>query len=1003
MSAKPRARFLWSALALLAACALAPRPARAQTGGNLLRPTTAVVVEDAAATPLVTNASNAFDGDTSTTATISVDLDTITAVTADTAFTTGGATLATVEELTTESPAPAIGVTLVDASDPTLRDPLQIQSVDTAADTITFTSTATQDHAAGAVFRSTAGGRAIGGTSLAGNTPNVQVKASSSPLSAGVFDTLTLLSGQGALLTSGDRLVDRAVAVNETLTVQSIAGDVVTLAAAPTQSHAGNADYAVARTRREPPDLAVEYGRVRQFPGGDTFDLQVLPGDTVTLSVTVDADTSDVNRASAFSTNSTTMDGSGTGSNADDLDADGTNDTPNLVDEWVIEAVFDSNGDGRFDARDVDLCDSTDANIGGVSCGVVEIGRVSTLGVLPHTFGVDITSFVIAAQAEGTFDLNEDFWVRVRSENIPNGTAASTLDISDIQMLVTFDFGSSNPNLTVAGLPLAPLLRDQTPGTAPVLTATCTGCTQPMTWTTTAGRLPPGMSATVSGASGETYTINGTPIEAGDWAWTVFIDGGAVTATYNIKLPVDGLEIDPSGLPLFGVGEAFDQTITARIYDANGNRGNAGGNPGAAGVADWSLGASDVVPPGMSFSPGPVVGTPLTNALSTTLSGMWTGNPYSFTLTVADATIVTGGAGDAAEQTAYTATLEEGSNRIRIIPRSIPNALQGMIYSNDTAIFPALKPLATIQAVNPVLTSGATNVQWTVTDPGTDADDVGPDPNVLELTGATTLTPSIVSANPGPLTPVPVDDAKAGTYNFRLKVTDNNDNGKFDEEDFTFRVPERRTVIRAAPPPVVEVDPGGPAIVTFTVFAEGGVPTADTDDTEGSGDPLPTPCPGTPCATGTCNTATGECGLGTRAAVLDTATHDPDWEPRPRYRLQYAVDTVDNSGTPVTNWIPLTDIGNTGGWPHATAPVSVNIDLENDAGITDNTLKPSAGTGRKYTIRFLAEDGVARGVDGLTATPMSEDSYTIEVVAASGADTNPEPTRPTRLRQERFD
>lgn len=646
---------------------------------------------------------------------------------------------------------------------------------------------------------------------------------------------------------------------------------------------------------------------------------------------------------------------------------------------------------------------TVDSELWSVTGSLTGLEAASATTGVAFTTGAGTVQFTVDTVTTPDYALADDFQFDIERE--------STLKISDVRLEVFHVPGGSIPGLALSGTfpPALPSILKNNPITGTtgaavgdlMIDATGTTPGTGFTWNDHLSLPPPQANAPVSGAAslplGTTgQTVTGPTPENPDWEiigtaagnptgepgvvgshwFNVKVTDQAVPAlsvSSSYQLIVDGTDIAPRTLPALRAGEAFSVTFGVVDSDVGGARG---------GVAsyDWSVAAA--VLDGLTFTPA----LPATNVPSVTLSGTPTGvSAVSFTLTVDDSFAF----GLAEEIAAFQDTVTfTGSSLFRVIDQALPPVVQGMLYDNSAAEFPYLATLQAVRATAfPILPAG-----WTVTDPTSGT--LPPTGGNLELVTATATTIGDSGrVSIGTLTgnfPVAAsadDDELAGRQTFTIQVADASAPTQTTTRDFEFEVLPRRTDILAQPPVITDS-----SVLTFTVFATGGVPTKGT--------------------------ALGP-GTEFRDGVIG----------QPRYTLEYRVDPEilpgddpDNDddagtfmGTPPgghadtdynADWLPWTDFPITA-WPAYTTPGIISIDLENDLAIAEpvpplRPMKPSARSGRRYRVRFRASDGVFRAVDGLATTDMAETEVVITVVDPAGTDTNPEPTRPTRLRQERF-
>jgi hypothetical protein len=215
----------------------------------------------------------------------------------------------------------------------------------------------------------------------------------------------------------------------------------------------------------------------------------------------------------------------------------------------------------------------------------------------------------------------------VRAQDAGGATATRSLAVT---------IGGSGLTITTTALPGASL------GTAYSATLQASGGTGQLTWTLTAGQLPPGIGLTNS-----TGVLAGTPTVPGNYTFTVRVnDAASGTATREFALTVNsGLTITTTALPGGSVGQAYTQTLTA-----------AGGT-GTGYV--WSITVGSL-PAGLTLSPtGAITGTPTANGTS------------NFTVQVVDS-----GLASATKPLSITI-----GSTLAIVTQTLPNGQLGVAYS----------------------------------------------------------------------------------------------------------------------------------------------------------------------------------------------------------------------------------------------------------------------------------------------------------------------------------
>jgi len=230
-------------------------------------------------------------------------------------------------------------------------------------------------------------------------------------------------------------------------------------------------------------------------------------------------------------------------------------------------------------------------------------------GTLPLGLNLDETTGVISGTPilpAGT----SNFTVRV----------ADTAGQSDTQDLSITISPFNVPNITTT------TLQGGTVGVAygPV-TVQSTGGNGTLTWTISAGSLPPGLAIDPP-STGQSVTISGTPTSQGNFTFTVKVtDSLGQSDTRDLSITVsDVLTITTTSLPNAKEGEDYN------ISNPTGTTlQSSGGLP----PTSWSVNPS--LPDGLSLNPatGEISGTPG--------SGTGTGAPQTFTFTVQDSTTPT--------------------------------------------------------------------------------------------------------------------------------------------------------------------------------------------------------------------------------------------------------------------------------------------------------------------------------------------------------------------------
>ncbi|HEU0123712.1 MAG TPA: putative Ig domain-containing protein, partial [Bryobacteraceae bacterium] len=188
------------------------------------------------------------------------------------------------------------------------------------------------------------------------------------------------------------------------------------------------------------------------------------------------------------------------------------------------------------------------------------------------------------------------------------------------------------------------------PNTAYSQTLTATGATGGVTWSISAGALPPGLLLAPS-----TGALGGTPTTPGSYTFTVTAtDSLTQTGARQYNVIISGaLTVNPGTLPDSSNGVAYSQTVTAA---------------GAVGSVSWSITAGEL-PTGLTLAPttGIISGTPTVNG------------EYTFTVTAMDSIEQTG-------SRAYTVHIADS---MVISPASIGNGATGLPYSQTLTAAPA--------------------------------------------------------------------------------------------------------------------------------------------------------------------------------------------------------------------------------------------------------------------------------------------------------------------------
>lgn len=171
------------------------------------------------------------------------------------------------------------------------------------------------------------------------------------------------------------------------------------------------------------------------------------------------------------------------------------------------------------------------------------------------------------------------------------GTFNFTIQVLDSQQRsasrnFTITISSTSLQILTTSLPAGSL------GTLYTQTISASGGVPPLTWSTIAGQLPPGLTLNPSNA-----LLSGTPQLPGTFTFTVQVaDSQAHTASRSLTVQItSGLTIQTTTLPQGRVGQFYQQTLTAA---------------GGSGALTWS--SLTTLPPGLTLDPstGILSGTP---------------------------------------------------------------------------------------------------------------------------------------------------------------------------------------------------------------------------------------------------------------------------------------------------------------------------------------------------------------------------------------------------------
>ena len=312
-------------------------------------------------------------------------------------------------------------------------------------------------------------------------------------------------------------------------------------------------------------------------------------------------------------------------------------------------------------------------------------------GTLPPGLNLNTSTGTItgAPTATGTFP----FTVRVADTFGQNDTQA-------LSILVSTD----NPPQIVP-----PSLPSGTVGVAyGPTTLQATGGIGTLTWSISAGSLPPGLTGPPS--TGPSVTISGTPTSQGTFNFTVRVtdslgqsDTRALSITINLPPPLDITTTSP--LPGGSIGQTYSQTVTAT---------------GGTGARTWNISAG-ALPAGLNLdgTTGAIAGTPI---LPTGTS--------NFTVRVQD----TAGQSDTQDLS------------ITISPFNVPNITTTTLQGGTVGV--AYGPV-TVQS-----TGGNGTLTWSIS--------VGSLPPGLAIDPPSTGQSVTISGTP----------TSQGTFNFTVKVTD---------------------------------------------------------------------------------------------------------------------------------------------------------------------------------------------------------------------------------------
>jgi hypothetical protein len=256
-------------------------------------------------------------------------------------------------------------------------------------------------------------------------------------------------------------------------------------------------------------------------------------------------------------------------------------------------------------------------------------------GTLPPGFNLDPTTGVISgtATATGSFP----FTVRVADTSGQQDTQAFTIVINP----------SSPPGIATTSLP---------GGTVGVAygptTIQATAGIGALTWSITAGSLPPGLAINPP-LNGPNVTISGTPTSQGTFNFTVRVTdtlGQFATRALSIAINLPASpNITTTTLPSGTINQTYNQAVLAT----------------GTGTLTWSISAG-TLPPGLNL-----------NAMTGTITGAPTATgTFQFTVRVAD----TFGQND----TQALSILVSTDNPPQIVPPSLPSGIVGVPYGPAT-------------------------------------------------------------------------------------------------------------------------------------------------------------------------------------------------------------------------------------------------------------------------------------------------------------------------------